>query len=195
MVALNARINPHFLFNVLGTISNIILRHPEEAVQAVSKLSKLYRYLLESSDQDMVTLEREIEHVNVYLSIQKLRFGSRLEYSIGIGHGLEGILLPTLSIQPLVENAVKYGIEPENGGGKVWVEAREEGGECRISVRDDGGGWSEANPGTGEGLKNIRERLKLAYGDRARINIGSSRGYEIIVWVPCPKIMLGALSG
>ncbi len=175
--ALQAKINPHFLFNTLNSIASLIPENPAAAESTVEKLSELFRYTLQRSGNSTVKLSEEMEIVRSYLEIEKVRFGERLKFEIRSDESLNDFQIPPLLIQPLVENSIKHGISSETGGGTVDVDARRDGGSCIITVKDSGKGITLAGDETGFGLKSIRERLNLVYGVRAglRVQEGSSK--------------------
>jgi predicted ATPase/GAF domain-containing protein len=179
-----AKINPHFLFNTLSSIADLIVDDAPAAETAVVKLSNLYRYILTSSEASMVPLEQEIEVVRTYLQLEKMRFGSRLDFSLELEGDIGRIRLPGLLIQPLVENSIRHGIGPKTGPGKVAILASAGENECRIVVEDDGDGVSSVSSGTGYGLRSVQERLKLAYGDRYSLGISRTPGFRVEITIP-----------
>jgi sensor histidine kinase YesM len=181
--ALQAKINPHFLFNTLNSIASLISENPAAAESTVEKLSELFRYTLQRSGNTTVRLSEELEIVRSYLEIEKVRFGDRLRFDIRADESLNDFRIPPLLIQPLVENSIKHGIANEPLGGSVDVEVKRSATSCVISVTDSGKGFSPPGEDPGFGLKSIRERLSLAYGERAslRIQEGSSR---ILITIP-----------
>jgi hypothetical protein len=168
--ALQARINPHFLFNTLNSIAALIREDPERAEAVTLQLSALFRYTLQAPRQGLVTLEEELAIVEGYLAIEQQRLAERLTYDIDVEPALLGLRLPPLSLQPLVENAIKHGIATSVAGGRVTVRGRREGERVVITVTDTGGG-REANPGTGEGLDNVRRRLRGTFGQGAELSL------------------------
>ncbi|KYH33520.1 sensor histidine kinase [Neomoorella mulderi] len=171
--ALQSQINPHFLFNALNTIMSVCRLDPEKARQLLGYLGDFFRRNLQHPERP-VTLATEIEYVRSYLAIEKARFGSRLEVTIDVEPGVAHYLLPALTLQPLVENAVKHGLLPRREGGQVTITAREVNGEARITVSDNGVGidlnkvtgllaGNQANSNN-VGLLNVHERLRLLYG-------------------------------
>jgi sensor histidine kinase YesM len=174
--ALQAKINPHFLFNTLNSIASLIPEDPAAAESTVEKLSELFRYTLQRSGNSTVKLSEELEIVRSYLEIEKVRFGDRLKFDIRSDESLNDFQIPPLLIQPLVENSIKHGIASETGGGSVEVDARRDGVSCLITVTDSGKGIASTGDDAGFGLKSIRERLNLVYGARAglRVQEGSS---------------------
>lgn len=169
--ALQAQINPHFLFNVLNTLYGVIPRQAEGARRTVLNLADIFRYFL-NTERAFLPLEDELHIVRSYLEIEQLRLGSRLRWDIVADPDSQRVLIPTLTVEPLVENAVKHGIAPSAAGGTVRVEARCEGGTLRIRVSDSGVGFqAESNGGAGVGLENVRRRLKLSYGADTELRI------------------------
>lgn len=186
---LSAQIQPHFLFNTLNVIDSLIrLGKMEEAHEATRALSFLLRYRLNDLNR-MVTVEDEMNYVLNYLTIQKLRFGPRLELVVDIEKGINERLIPPLTIQPLVENACIHGIEPHLEGGEIWIQGRlvEKGFE--IDVIDNGVGfsakrydeianWLDSNEPseTNEGiaLRNVNQRLRYLFGEGSGLTINSS---------------------
>jgi two-component system, LytTR family, sensor kinase len=166
---LRYQLNPHFLFNTLNAISTLILDNQNRtANHAIARLSEFLRYTLDQDPMKKVTLRQEIEALDLYLGTERLRFGERLrlEYAIE-GPALDG-LIPSLLLQPLLENSLKYAISPREGGGCVRIEGRARGAMLEISVIDDGPGMKERYSPTerrGVGLRNTRERLAVLYGE------------------------------
>ncbi len=176
--ALQARISPHFLFNALSSIADLIVEDPAGAETAVVKLSGLYRYILTASLTKTVPLSEELAIVRSYLLLEKLRFGNKLDFEITVEGDIDSVMVPGLVIQPLAENSVRHGISTKVDGGKVHVHAENRDGRCRIVVRDDGLGLQKStSTGTGYGLTNVQERLQLVYGERYSISISSRDGY------------------
>jgi two-component system, LytTR family, sensor kinase len=177
---LRYQLNPHFLFNTLNAISTLILDNQNRtANHAVMRLSEFLRYTLDQDPMKRVTLRQEIEALDLYLGTERLRFGERLrlEYAIE-GAALEG-LVPSLLLQPLLENALKYAVSPREQGGMVRIEGRARGAMLEVSVIDDGPGLNDgsrpAERRGGVGLRNTRERLAVLYGDNYRFAVLNSR--------------------
>jgi signal transduction histidine kinase len=177
---LRYQLNPHFLFNTLNAISTLILDNQNRtANRAVMRLSEFLRYTLDQDPMKRVTLRQEIEALDLYLGTERLRFGDRLrlEYAIE-GPALDG-LVPSLLLQPVVENALKYAVSPREQGGMVRIEGRTRGAMLEVSVIDDGPGLGDASrPAArrgGVGLSNTRERLAVLYGDNCRFAVLDSR--------------------
>jgi signal transduction histidine kinase len=172
--ALRAQINPHFLFNALNAIAGLIHTRPELAEETVEQLAEVFRYTLRKSEKEWVRLDEEIEFVAAYLRVEEARFGERLQVKVSVDAAATSIPVPAMSIQPLVENAIKHGTSTVEGQGKVEVSVTLSAEGLCIEVCDNGPGFptgfSLAAPGGGHGLRNIAERLSGYYGDSARIS-------------------------
>jgi two-component system LytT family sensor kinase len=166
--ALQSQINPHFLFNALNTLYGSIPRDASPARRMVINLAEIFRYFLQS-DKTFVPLAEEMEIVRAYLEVEQNRLGSRLELEIHIDPDIEQVLIPVLSIQPLVENAIKHGIAARTAPGRVRITAGRQGEDLRISVENSGSGKPTASAGTGVGLENVKRRLEICYGPSARL--------------------------
>jgi signal transduction histidine kinase len=166
---LRAQLQPHFLFNALNTIAELVHEDPERADRMIGRLSDLLRATLDAGDRPVVTLGEEIDLARQYLAIQEARFGSRLNVSIHIQPECEAALVPHLCLQPLIENAVRHGLAPRAAGGTLRIEASRRGDALVVSVEDDGVGWTGEAPREGIGLSNTRARLRSLYGDQASI--------------------------
>jgi signal transduction histidine kinase len=166
LAALRAQVNPHFLFNSLNSIAQLIATDPIKAEACVERLGEIYRYLLHRAHADFVPLAEELSVAESYLEIERARFGDALTVEERIDAGARGLLLPSLILQPLVENAVKHGISPKVGGGRVTIEARIFDGDLRLAVRDTGVGVRDQRSmfEDGVGLRNVRDRLLRLYG-------------------------------
>ncbi|MCY3757204.1 MAG: histidine kinase [Acidobacteria bacterium] len=174
--ALRAQINPHFLFNSLNALYGLIPRAADEARRTVVNLAEIFRYLLQGNRQQ-VPLEEELRTVRAYLEVERLRLGRRLATRIDVSRQALGVEIPALSIQPLVENAVKHGISRMAEGGSIGLEAEVEDGVLEVTVSDDGPGFQSSGPGeSGQGLENVRRRLRLCYGEQGRLQVESTAG-------------------
>jgi hypothetical protein len=168
--ALQSQINPHFLFNALNTLYGTIPREAAAARRMVHNLADIFRYFLQS-DKTFVPLAQEIEIVRAYLEIEQLRLGDRLRTAIEVDPVALDLPVPVLSLQPLVENAIKHGVAQAEGPGYVRVAGRLAGAELRIVVENSAGANSTAAAGTGVGLQNVRRRLEICYGPAAVLRL------------------------
>lgn len=171
---LQAQMEPHFLFNTLSNVIALVRADPDKATRILELLSTLLRASLARARETEATLGEELELVRAYLEIQALRMPGRLDYAVNAAPGIEGLRLPPLLLQPLVENAVLHGIEPKVGGGRVEVSAAASGGEVAILVRDDGIGMDSEQ--TGECVENVRSRLRGLFGEQASLEIAETPG-------------------
>ena len=178
--SLESRIHPHFLFNTLNTISALIAVNPARAEQIVGRLAGLLRASLDSSNQTLIPLQQELAMVENYIDIESVRFGERLHGSVNVPADLLEAKVPPMSIQSLVENAVKHGITPQNGGGEVLVTAKSENGDLQIEVCDNGPGFDLAAIPAGHGLDSLVERLDVLFGPKARLNVFRRDGYSVV---------------
>ena len=187
--ALRAQVQPHFLFNTLNTIAALVRVNPAEAEETITRLADVFRYSLRASEHAHSRLEDELNFVRSYLDIERTRFGDRLRITEHIDAGLGGLAVPSLLLQPLVENAVRYAVAPRTEGGTVGLAARREGDLLVLEVSDDGPGMNAttSESGTGFGLHSVRERLRAA-GPPHALNIESvpGQGTRIRVTLPIP---------
>jgi len=170
---LQVQIVPHFLFNTLSNIHSLIAHRPQDAQRTLENLSVLLRRSLEQTDEQFITLQMEFKILRAYLDIQKIRMGDKLQYQLDIPKELYQLQIPSLLLQPLVENAVIHGLNTVEGG-SVEVRVRQAGDLLHISVTDDGFGIQPACSTTGThgiGLKNTRERLGTLYDEAAEIKL------------------------
>jgi two-component system sensor histidine kinase AlgZ len=184
--ALQARIRPHFLFNSMNTIASLTRTDPVCAEQAVQDLADLFRASL-SERRDTITLEEEIEVARTYQRIEQLRLGKRLEVSWSVAQLPQRALVPSLTLQPLLENAIYHGIEPRPQGGTVSVSGEIGGGLITIVVRNPASELQPSREGNRLALANVRERLALLYGGRALVKAGRF-DEEYIVTLRFPHI-------
>ena len=191
LAMLRYQLNPHFLFNTLNSISTLVLlRQTERANAMLARLSSFLRYTLVNEPSGKVTLAQEVETLKLYLEIEKMRFEDRLRPHFRIEAETIGARLPSLLLQPLIENAIKYAVTPSEGGADIWINAQREGQAVRIEVADNGGddAASElaASPSTGVGLANIRDRLSQAYGvgHRFETRKNDQGGFSVILEIP-----------
>ena len=184
--ALQARIRPHFLFNSMNTIASLTRTNPAVAEQAVQDLADLFRANL-SDKRDTITLEEEYEVARTYQRIEELRLGSRLQVDWNIDSLPRKALVPGLMLQPLLENAIYHGIEPQPGGGTVTVTGELAGKLITIVVRNPVGDYESERDGNRLALANIRERLGLLYGERGLVKSGRFDN-EFIVTLRFPHV-------
>jgi signal transduction histidine kinase len=188
LAALRAQVNPHFLFNSLNSIAQLIGTDPGKAEACVERLGEIYRYLLHRAHADFVPLAEELSVAESYLEIERARFGDALMVEEKIEAGVRGLLLPSLILQPLVENAVKHGISPKVGGGRVTIEAHLSDGDLRLAVRDTGVGVRDEQSlfEQGVGLRNVRDRLLRLYGAEYAPHVASRPGDGTTVTLRIP---------
>jgi len=184
---LQMQLNPHFLFNSLHAISALVHKDADLADQMITRLSDLLRYALESTDAQEVPLRQELDFLRRYLEIEQTRFGDRLAVRLDIAPDTLDALVPNLLLQPLVENAIRHGIEPRAKPGRIELRSRYESGQLKLELRDNGVGLS---PGRelreGVGLSNTRARLKQLYGERHRFALSETPGGGLSVSLELP---------
>ena len=182
---LQAQIEPHFLFNTLSNVLSLMDTDLERARSMLKDLMQYLRTTLSKSRRESTTMGDEMDLIRAYLNIFKIRMGDRLRYRIDIPDDLKDISFPPMLVQPLVENAVRHGLEPEITGGEIGIRAAADGDTLRLEVTDTGAGlYENSNPGMG--IANIRERLKSLYGERGRLILEENRpsGVRAIIEVP-----------
>lgn len=188
---LRYQLNPHFLFNTLNAISTLILdRNNELANVMVTRLSRFLRYTLDNDPMQKVTVAEEIEALKLYLDIEKVRFDERLTLNFEVASEAGTALMPSLLLQPLVENAIKYAIAQAIQGGSITVRALAEGDALTLVVADDGPGIDLRHDiprnGGGVGLSNCRERLKELYGERQSFQLSSTDPHGLTITIRIP---------
>ncbi|MFK8047142.1 MAG: sensor histidine kinase [Halioglobus sp.] len=188
---LRYQLNPHFLFNTLNAISTLILdKDTEMANGMVTRLSRFLRYTLDNDPMQQVTVNEEVESLMLYLDIEKVRFGERLQIHIDIEPEAELALMPGLLLQPLVENSIKYAIALAISGGAIGIGAKVIGDELLLEIADDGPGldlrYGKSAKGGGVGLSNSRERLKELYGDKQSFRLGSTEPHGLTISIRIP---------
>jgi sensor histidine kinase YesM len=187
MRMLQAQIEPHFLFNTLANIQSLIARSPDKANLMMDDFIAYLRQTLSASRAQMGTVKQEFDLLRQYLDLIKIRMASRLEYELKIAPGLDETPLAPMLLQPLVENAIKHGLEPKVEGGQVAVTASRDGEKMILTVADNGLGFSDNadSKGIGVGLTNLRERLAVLYDNRAMLIIADAHpGTRITISVP-----------
>ncbi len=181
--SLESRIHPHFLFNTLNSISSLITIDPTRAEQIVGRLAALLRASLDAGQQPLIPLREELVMVENYIDIERARFGDKLRGSVEVPAELQDTRVPPMSLQSLVENAVKHGITPQSGGGEFLVTASAEDGTLRIEVRDSGPGFDLAAIQAGHGLDSLVQRLDALFGAKARLSVFRRDGYSVVEMV------------
>lgn len=191
LAMLRYQLNPHFLFNTLNSISTLVLlKQTERANAMLSRLSAFLRYTLANEPTAHVTVAQEFETLKLYLEIEKMRFENRLRTSFEVDPRVEKARLPSLLLQPLVENAIKYAVTPQEDGADIAVVARLAGDRVQITVSDTGPGLRETTQrpslSTGVGLTNIRERLAQSFGTDHRFETRAAQGGGFAVEIEIP---------
>ncbi|MGB6696392.1 MAG: histidine kinase, partial [Terracidiphilus sp.] len=196
--ALQRQINPHFLFNTLNSVAALVRSQPELAREMTVKLANILRALLKDHDA-YVPLREELKFTDDYLDIEVVRFGAeKLRVEKEIDPRTLDILVPSILLQPLIENSIKHGLEPRIHGGTVTLRSRLEGDRVSIEVADDGVGMTSQSPtnarraGAGIGMKNVQERLEVLYGNKAHFNVTSNPGRGTLVSIEIPADLNGA---
>jgi two-component system LytT family sensor kinase len=191
LTMLRYQLNPHFLFNTLNSISTLVLlKQTEQANAMLSRLSSFLRFTLINEAAAKVPLTQEVETLKLYLDIEKMRFEERLRPYFTIEPAVEDALVPSLLLQPLVENAIKYAVTPKEEGADISVTAQLVGQRVRITVSDTGPGLQPGQQdhslSTGVGMANTRERLSQAYGDDQRFEhyVKAGGGFEVLLELP-----------
>jgi len=190
--ALQRQINPHFLFNTLNSIASLVRVKPELAREMTVKLANILRALLKDHDT-YVPLREELNFTDDYLDIEVVRFGpEKLRVEKDIDPRTLEVMVPSILLQPLIENSIKHGLEPRIHGGTVTVRSRLDGDRVHIEVADDGVGMGNRpetalrRTGAGIGMKNVQERLEVLYGNQARFDVVSNPGRGTLVTIDLP---------
>jgi two-component sensor histidine kinase len=187
--ALRAQINPHFLFNTLSVIAGLVHYQPELADETIEQLAQVFRYTLRKSENEWTNLAEEVDFVSAYLRIEQARFGERLRLEFDIDPAARQFRIPAMSIQPLVENAIKHGVSAAAGRGTVGLRVGLEQDCLSVEVSDNGPGFPPGfrleDTGNGHGLRNVAERLRGYYGEHARLSWESARpGTRVVLTLP-----------
>lgn len=186
---LQAQIEPHMLFNTLANLQALIAVDPPRAQHMLEQLIQYLRATLSSSRADMTTLAHEFSLMEAYLGLMQVRMGSRLRYTLDLPDTLQGVMLPPMLLQPLVENAIKHGLEPKIDGGEVIVRAARQKNTLILTIADSGLGLDAvpaSKDSTHVGLANTRERLRALYGDRASFALNPNTPSGVIVDIRIP---------
>jgi len=188
--ALRAQINPHFLFNSLNTIANLITTNTQKAEESVERLADIFRYALAASDREFVTLRDELEFIDSYLEVEKARFGDRLKVSKSISPEVLDTSMPSLILQPLVENSIKHGFA-KDGEVRVEISSHIDGDLVRVELKDEGRGVpAQIRMGiysNGTGLRNVSERLQKVYGEGYGLEIKENKPSGTMAIITIPK--------
>jgi len=182
--ALRAQINPHFLFNTLNAVAALVERDPAGARRMIARLGELLRYTIDSRGSATVPLREELEFLERYIEIMEIRFQGRLRASTKIDAGALDVPVPSLILQPIVENALEHGASRAAGDGKIEIDAHRDGGRLVLSVRDNGPGVREGEGGIG--LSNTRARLEQLYGSAASLTLASAPDGGAIATITIP---------
>ena len=178
--ALQAQIEPHFLFNTLANVTSLIDPDPAKAKRMLESFIRFLRASLNATRNESTTLADEADLIAAYLDVLQVRMGSRLRYEIDVPADLHAVTLPPMLLQPVVENSIRHGLEPKVEGGTVRVRAHRNGGGVEVEVSDTGVGFASTTHG-GVGLTNVRDRLRLIYGERASLVIAdAARGGAVV---------------
>ena len=188
LAALNAQLNPHFLFNTLNAVSSLVERDPRGVRRMIARLSELLRYTLDGGHEPQVAVGQEIAFLERYLEIMQIRFEDRLEIDVQVGDDARDALVPSLILQPLVENAVKHGVEKVSGTGRIEITAVRHDDRLVLSVGDNGPGRANIDNGDerGVGLRNIRQRLEQLYGGAQSLTFLERPGGGTIARIEMP---------
>ena len=193
--ALASQINPHFLFNTLTSISSLIRSQPETARMLIVKLSVLLRRLLRSQEH-FISLREELEAIDEYLDIESIRFGPRLRIEKSIDPASLNVVVPSMLLQPLVENAIRHGLAPKVGEGRITIRSVRENGHAIIDVIDNGVGvgrtQAERVRAGGIGLRNVNERLRVIYGANYQLQLDSVPGEGTCARIVIPELVAPA---
>jgi two-component system LytT family sensor kinase len=192
--ALRAQVNPHFLFNSLNSIANLVVTNPEQAETMTLRLARVFRHVLANSARPLIPLHEEVEFLETYLQIEEARFGSRLQVKIAVDPAVAMEQIPSLMLQPIVENALKHGLGPKPGTGHLWITAEADGNQVRLRVEDDGVGPAigvlklngSNGRSNGVGLENVAQRLNALYQDQGRmtIEVRQAGGTRVTILLP-----------
>jgi two-component system sensor histidine kinase AlgZ len=186
--ALEAQINPHFLFNCLNSIRGLVVEDPQKAQEMITRFATLLRYNLTHDSRHTVPLSAEAEVVADYLALEKVRFEDRLRLQVTIDPAAASLPVPPMILQSLVENALKHGIARLPQGGDLQIRAAARNGTLVLEVENTGELTDSRSTDTQVGLNNIRERLRILYGDRASLALRNSEGGHVVATVQIPKV-------
>ena len=187
LAALQAQVNPHFLFNALNTIAALVRTDPRAAERTTENLALILRRTLDRTRRTDCTVDDEIDYLRAWLAVERERYGDRLRVDFDLDPAAGDLRIPTMTLQPLVENSLKHGIAGKLEGGRVSVCVRRAGDRLRLEVEDDGAGFPR-DPGPGTGLANLRRRLETLYGPAAELRVESpASGARVVVELPANR--------
>lgn len=190
LAALQAQVNPHFLFNALNTIAALVRTDPRAAERTTENLALILRRTLDRTHRTDCTVDDEIDYLRAWLAVERERYGERLRVDFEVDPAAADLRIPTMTLQPLVENSLKHGIAGKLEGGRVSVTVRREGDRLRLMVEDDGAGFPR-EPREGTGLSNVRRRLETIYGPAAELRIDRPlTGARVVVELPASRPQL-----
>ncbi|NIR46936.1 histidine kinase [candidate division KSB1 bacterium] len=189
---LKSQLHPHFLFNTLNAISALVERNPATTRRMIARLSELLRLTLDNKDKQEITLEQELSLLKLYLEIEQVRFQDRLRLEYNIAPNVGKALVPNMILQPLVENAIKHGINQRRTAGRIRISVAHEDGFLKMAVEDDGPGLTDESrkaTRTGLGIKNTQSRLRQLYGNQHKFDLLSlkQRGVRVSIMLPFHK--------
>lgn len=185
--ALQAKINPHFLYNALNSIAGLIKDNPDQAEEMTIKLSKLFRYSINQSQENLVSIREEAELLSLYLEIEKIRFGNRVTFEVNIGAGLYTTKIPRFLIQPLVENALKHGLKYNAANGRLAVDVFAEVADLVIQVADNGQPFA-SDLVLGYGLQSTFDKIQLLYGAHGKVELINSPQKMVQIKIPLAHV-------
>jgi sensor histidine kinase YesM len=180
LASLESRVHPHFLFNTLNSIAELVHDDPAAAERVVGQLASLLRSSLDGASMPLIPLDQELRVVRDYLEIERVRFGNRLRYRVEVADGLGEALVPRLALQTLVENSVKYAVSSRQAGASILIRATNGAGRVRLDVEDDGPGFDAAATPDRHGLALVRSRLAMTFGERASLRVESRPGKTLV---------------
>ncbi len=181
--ALEARINPHFLYNSLNSIAGLVHQDPDKAEEMTIQLSKLFRYTTGRNEGHCHSVAEELEVVKSYLAIEQMRFGARLQFTIEVGPNLMEVKIPRFLLQPIVENAIKHGISQMLENGKIEIKIEQKEDTVQFVIHDNGPAFKE-DVGGGYGLRSIRDKLNLFYGEKASLQVQNNDYKAVLISIP-----------
>ena len=180
---LQARINPHFLYNALNSITSLIHESPDKAEEMIIKLSQLFRYSINTQEVNWATVNEELQIVNIYLDIERVRFGNRIAFETKVDKNLMQVMIPRFLLQPLVENALKHGLKNKSSGGVLKINIIEVDDNIHFEVQDNGDPFPQGLL-AGYGLQSTNDKLTLLYGTGFKLNFVNTPEKKIVISLP-----------